>query len=404
MESYRDCDILIIGGGLAGASLGLSLARSGIDVLIIEKETEYRDRVRGEVLLPWGSAEAIALGIYDVLLATCAREFLCEADYLEGVGNVPRDLRSTTPKNTCGLTFHHPDMQNALMAAATEAGVRAWRGAQLQALETGSKPAAVVEVNGEQRRITCSLIVGADGRDSRTATLAGFDRERDPEHLLTGGLQLQGDASVPPHLHFFLDNAKGRGAIWIETKPGTHRAYLLHNRLALERTLSGNRDFPAVIAHFRSIGVPESWLENCTPFGLFATFDGAHRWISQPFRDNVVLIGDAAACSDPVWGNGLSRTLRDVRLLRDHILHEADCRKAAERYAADHDDFFHRLRKAEHLNAELYFSIGEEAARRRNRAWALMDEDPELRPDMLGLGPEARCSDHVVRTLLGTLN
>jgi menaquinone-9 beta-reductase len=402
MDGSNNCDILIIGGGLAGATLGLSLAKQGIDVLIVEKETEYRDRVRGEVLLPWGSVEAKALGIYDLLLASCAREFLFETAYLEGVGGPPRDFRSTTPHNTCGMTFRHPDMQGVLMAAAMEAGARVWRGAQLQALDGGVRPHAFVSVGGEERRVTCSLIVGADGRESRTASLANFQRERDPEQLLTGGLQLEGNASVPPHLHFFLDNAKGRGAIWIETKPKTFRAYLLHHKDALDRRLSGERDFATVVDHFRSIGVPGEWFEATKPFGLFATFDGAHRWITAPCRDGIVLIGDAGGCSDPVWGNGLSRTLRDTRLLRDRLLSDRNWHKAAAAYAADHDDFFHRLRKAEHLNADLYFTMGPDAAKRRDRAWELMEQDPELSPDMAALGPEARCSDRVVDTLLGT--
>lgn len=126
-----------------------------------------------------------------------------------------------------------------------------------------------------------------------------------------------------------------------------------------------------------------------------------HRWITNPTRDNCVLIGDAAAASDPVWGNGLSRTLRDVRLLRDGLLEFKDWSRAADAYAADHDDFFQRLRCAERLNATLHFSMGERAEVRRQRAYTLMEQNLELNPDVAGLGPEARCSDYVINTLLG---
>jgi len=30
-----------------------------------------------------------------------------------------------------------------------------------------------------------------------------------------------------------------------------------------------------------------------------------------------------------------------------------------------------------------------------------MDQHPELNPDVPGLGPEARCNEHVINTLLG---
>ena len=36
-------DLLIIGGGLAGSSLGVSMARAGARVLILEREARFRE-------------------------------------------------------------------------------------------------------------------------------------------------------------------------------------------------------------------------------------------------------------------------------------------------------------------------------------------------------------------------
>ena len=399
-ESHGSYDLLIIGGGLAGATLGRSMALAGAHVLIIEKETEFRDRIRGEVLLPWGSVEAKELGIYDVLLQSCAREAPRELFFLAGEPTPPRDFLTSTPKQTCVLSFFHPDMQEVLLGDAVKSGAEVWRGAAVRAVYPGSGPEAEIVVDGETRRISARLIVGADGRESQLATLLNFERERDPPELFTGGLQFAGDMPTEAALYFFLHGISGRGSILIQNKPGNYRVYLLYHKDAVQRRLSGARDYPAVLEHFREIGIPASWLERVTPHGVFATFDGAHRWITKPVLGNCVLIGDAAAASDPVWGNGLSRTLRDVRLLRDRLQGDGDWQGAAEAYAADHDDFFHRLRRAEHLNSTLLFSMGDAAEARRLRAYALMEKHPELVPDVSGLGPEARCSDHVVNTLL----
>ena len=51
-SAIKSVDLLIIGGGVAGASLGRSMAMAGAQVLIIEKETKFRDRIRGELLVP----------------------------------------------------------------------------------------------------------------------------------------------------------------------------------------------------------------------------------------------------------------------------------------------------------------------------------------------------------------
>ena len=43
-------------------------------VPVVEQETGFRDRVRGEGMHSWGVAEAKRLGVYDLLLASCGRE------------------------------------------------------------------------------------------------------------------------------------------------------------------------------------------------------------------------------------------------------------------------------------------------------------------------------------------
>jgi hypothetical protein len=50
------------------------MAQSGTRTLVLEKETEFHDRVRGEGLVPWGGAVAKQLGCYRLLCDSCAFE------------------------------------------------------------------------------------------------------------------------------------------------------------------------------------------------------------------------------------------------------------------------------------------------------------------------------------------
>ena len=48
MADLNHYDLAVIGGGIAGASLGKSMAEAGARVLILEGVNRFTDRVRGE--------------------------------------------------------------------------------------------------------------------------------------------------------------------------------------------------------------------------------------------------------------------------------------------------------------------------------------------------------------------
>jgi menaquinone-9 beta-reductase len=50
------------------------MASSGASVLLVERETRFKDRIRGEALMPWGVDEARRVGVYNTLRASCARD------------------------------------------------------------------------------------------------------------------------------------------------------------------------------------------------------------------------------------------------------------------------------------------------------------------------------------------
>src|SRR5437588_63300 len=62
-KEVMDYDVISVGGGLGGAALAKAMAEHGARTLVLERETTFRDRVRGEGMEPWGVAETRALGI-----------------------------------------------------------------------------------------------------------------------------------------------------------------------------------------------------------------------------------------------------------------------------------------------------------------------------------------------------
>jgi 2-polyprenyl-6-methoxyphenol hydroxylase-like FAD-dependent oxidoreductase len=122
--------------------------------------------------------------------------------------------------------------------------------------------------------------------------------------------------------------------------------------------------------------------------GPLATFDSADSWAEHPYREGVVLVGDAAAANDPSFGEGLSLTLRDVRVLRDRLLETDDWVSAGHAYAAEHDRHYGVIHEVTGWFGDLFLEPGPEADARRARALPLIGQDPTRMPDHIFSGPD----------------
>jgi 2-polyprenyl-6-methoxyphenol hydroxylase-like FAD-dependent oxidoreductase len=381
-------DLVIIGGGLGGAALALAMAQHGTKVLVVEREEIFKDRIRGEGMTPWGTAEARALGIGELLRDACALEIRFFDTYA-GPMCVRRDLVDTTPQREPCMNFLHPEMQQVLLEAAAKAGAEVRRGVNVTGIITSTgpdtAPRVTVAYGDKVEEISARLVIGADGRNSRARTWGGFSVQKDPHRLFIGGVLLEG-AAAPRDAVSLIQNI-GRGAIFYPQREGLVRAYVLYHRDVRDERLQGPSDLPQFLDMARQAGAPAAWLADAKPIGPLATFEGADIWVDHPYRDGVVLIGDAAAASDPSWGQGLSLTLRDVRTLRDKLLANTNWDEAAHAYADEHDCYYGALHAVEDWYTKLFMEPGDAADARRQKAMPLIMADPTRVPDVLISGP-----------------
>ncbi|HYU79124.1 MAG TPA: hypothetical protein VEK56_09060 [Vicinamibacterales bacterium] len=63
--------------------------------------------------------------------------------------------------------------------------------------------------------------------------------------------------------------------------------------------LQGDKEIPRFIQECINAGAPATLFDGVEPAGPLASFDGADTWVEHPYADGIVLIGDAAATSDP---------------------------------------------------------------------------------------------------------
>jgi 2-polyprenyl-6-methoxyphenol hydroxylase-like FAD-dependent oxidoreductase len=395
-------DVITIGGGLAGAALGRALAAQGRRVLVVEREARFRDRVRGEYLEAWGVAEARRLELVETLLATGAREMPWITTWVGGLAALRSDVRQANPEGLAPLCLSHPAMQEAVLDAARAAGAEVLRPATVVALTPGPEPSVEVRrEDGSSARFEARLLVGADGRESRARGWGGFAAERDAEKLALAGLLLDDYAGPDDASSIFWNFAAGEEALLFPQGGRRVRAYVAYPANGDHGRLSGRKHVPDFFAACEAAQVPGEWLENAVAAGPLAAFSGADVHVPHPAREGLVLVGDAAACSDPTWGCGLSLTLRDVRVLRDALLADDDWDAAVQAYAAAHDAYYARLHTLEGWLTDAFFDVGPAGDAKRGRIFARALAEPERIPDVVAHGPDAPCDEAARRRFFG---
>jgi len=385
MSQIGSYDLIVVGGGLGGSSLAKAMAESGPRVLLLEREHQFKDRVRGEAMWPWGFAELQALGFDSNVYTSFATERPHLDVYFAGERIDRRDVTSTSNQRLPLLNWVHYEMEEGLLRAAEGAGAEVRRGARACEVRLGTMPAVVFEHNGRTEEALARLLVCADGRGSLGRKWGGFEVKHDPKGVLFAGILLEG--LELENNSWFMNPQVGQFA-FVSPQTGRRvRAYAWYpnNR---DYRLQGSGDFSRFVEESVKAGVPAEWYTNLRPIGPLATFDGTDSWVSHPYKNGVALIGDAAATSDPSHGQGQSLTLRDARVLRDHLLASHDWDAAAHAYADEHDRCFSAVHKFYQWFWQIFYDPSPAGEAHRARALPRLTEDLTRMPDAMVSGPE----------------
>jgi 2-polyprenyl-6-methoxyphenol hydroxylase-like FAD-dependent oxidoreductase len=227
------CDIVIVGGGIAGGALAAVLARGGVAVAVLERDPVPIDRVRGEFMAHWGAAEPQRLGLFDTVVAAGGVFPTRSIPYDE---NLPGerahpfafDLSTLLPGVPGPLCLSHPAMSAALAAAAEAAGATILRGVESIDVSAGSPPVVSFRRDGVATQWRPRLVIGADGRNSQVRRQLALKVLADPPHNLIGGMLVDGVPEWPQDLMVL--GTEGRGHFLVFPQGGDRiRLYLCYD-------------------------------------------------------------------------------------------------------------------------------------------------------------------------------
>jgi 2-polyprenyl-6-methoxyphenol hydroxylase-like FAD-dependent oxidoreductase len=244
------------------------------------------------------------------------------------------------------------------------------------------------------------MLVCADGRSSNARSWGAFVGRRGPQRLIGAGMLFENMHIAQDTSVFVINPMSGRAALLFPQGHGRVRAYLAWPEAQIPR-LQGEEDFGRFVAESISSGIPARYFENAEPKGPLGSFDMTETSVEHPYRAGIALIGDAAGSSDPTWGQGLSLTARDVRVLANSLTGLDDWEVAGHVYADAHDEYFGRSIKVGGWLSDLFFAQSAEAEALRARALPLITVEPDRVPAHNLSGPDLPCDDSVRRRLFG---
>ncbi|MBV8960997.1 MAG: geranylgeranyl reductase family protein [Actinobacteria bacterium] len=189
-------DVLVVGGGPAGAACAYWLAEAGHDVLLLEKKHYPREKTCGDGLTPRSVRQ-----LHDIGLA----EQLTEFHRFDGLRSLAfgRSLEMKWPVHpdypSFGYVITRKDLDHLVAERAVKAGAQLWQEAEAisPVLEGGLLRGAVVKRKdtGTTEEVRARYVVVADGGNSRFGRALGTSRER----AYPLGMAIRGYFESPRH-------------------------------------------------------------------------------------------------------------------------------------------------------------------------------------------------------------
>jgi geranylgeranyl reductase family protein len=317
MTAREQTDVLVVGAGPAGSATAAWVARHGIDVLLTDAAVFPRDKTCGDGLTPRAIGELERLGLGDWLRAHTVNQGL----RAHGFGQT---LLLPWPGGTLpnwGSAVARTEFDDHLRTTAIKSGARAIDGVRaVDVRRDGERVSTVVFRRGDETlEVDCHRLIVADGVRSPLGKVLGREWHRDTVYGVAGRSYVTSSLSDDPWISSHLELRGERGEVlsgygWLfplgngemNLGVGTLATARRPANLQIKQLMTSYAD-----QHRAPFGLGD---ELRAPTSALLPMGGAVTGVAGP---NWALVGDAAACVNPLNGEGIDYGLEGGRLVAE---------------------------------------------------------------------------------------
>ncbi|MET7637358.1 geranylgeranyl reductase family protein [Streptomyces sp. NPDC005438] len=327
--SEHQADVIVVGAGPAGSTTAYHLARSGLDVLLLEKTAFPREKVCGDGLTPRATKQLVAMGI----------DISEEAGWLRNKGlriigggqRLQLDWPELASYPDYGLVRKRDDFDEQLARQAQKAGARMYERCNVgePIVDRNGRITGVHAKLGEEKTpvtFHAPLVVAADGNSSRLSLNMGLHRREDRPMGVAVRTYFTSPRHDDDYLESWLELWDRRGAQdrllpgygWIfGMGDGTSNVGLgVLNTSSSFKELDWREILKAWCA-----SMPEEW--GYTPDNMTCPIRGAALPMAfnrQPhYTRGLLLVGDAGGLVNPFNGEGIAYAMESGEIAAEVI-------------------------------------------------------------------------------------
>lgn len=303
-------DAIVVGARCAGSPTAMHLARSGYNVLVVDRATFPSDTLSTHFITADGVARLKDWGLYDRIVATGVPEVYGIQRTLQGMTVPPN------PQEPLALCPRRTVLDHIFVQAAREAGTEVREGVLVESviIEDG----VVVGIRGrrgnERFEERARIVVGADGRESFIARQVGAEAYNE----------------LPGHTAGYYAYYKNFGGNFHELYLGGGYAMFVFRTndgetcIGVEMTADRFDEFRNDIDNGMraALGTQPSLIERferAQRSGKVMGLAPHKSFYRKPYGRGWALVGDAGYYRDPLLGQGINDALRDAEVLAEAL-------------------------------------------------------------------------------------